>query len=481
MGTTEDLLAYVNANMPLRPILWKWDNPDVAYDGDPNDGGAPTILNLSPAGTFYTQSTGERWIKEVIGAWGVSDASSLNYVTFTVDPVLGDDANDGITAPIKTLLRASQMVHGKHGIRFLLKAGIHRITDVYQLPSSPAEAPSEVCFGSISSTVTLQGEVAIDDTFVVLSQVNNIITKDGSSSDWTPGEHVGRYIYWTLNFGPPYGVFSFRVPIINNTATELEVAAYDTWPPGAPPAVASSVDITHPTTIIKPPISGSGFDNALKTEGFVYYRDIEFDGEDGLWIFADYNKQPGSIRIEGCTFKDVTYGLQTTSFLNITSCHFKNMTYGAILYYYGARLQYCHAEGCDNLVRVELGAILSFYGVISLKDGTRLLRIGDGAQMPSLNAATFKLDGVTDFCQMDGDGLIQSGDLEFVPGFESVTRYGFYLVGSRNRLELHDTGASTLVTPTSYFRINADLLSAADYLLDDANVEFPRRNEIQDI
>lgn len=72
MTQLDDLQTYVNENMPLRPIQFRWDNPLVAYDGDPNDGGAPTILGLSPAGTFYLQSDETRWRKEIGGNWALN-------------------------------------------------------------------------------------------------------------------------------------------------------------------------------------------------------------------------------------------------------------------------------------------------------------------------------------------------------------------------------------------------------------------------
>ena len=48
MGAFED---FVTTELPLRPALLI--HSDVGYDGDPNSGSAPAVIQGSPVGTFY--------------------------------------------------------------------------------------------------------------------------------------------------------------------------------------------------------------------------------------------------------------------------------------------------------------------------------------------------------------------------------------------------------------------------------------------
>lgn len=97
MGTPFE--NFVNTELPRRPaLLTQWL---TSYDGDPNDGMAPLVIQNSPIGTFYLQTTGSvLWQRktssatswEVVGG-GSSAATTLVSATVYVCPptvVVGD-------------------------------------------------------------------------------------------------------------------------------------------------------------------------------------------------------------------------------------------------------------------------------------------------------------------------------------------------------------------------------------------------------
>jgi hypothetical protein len=144
MSQLDDLQAYTNANMPLRSIHWRWDNPDVAYDGDPNDGGAPTILDLSPPGTKYLQSNNTRWLKNIDGSWSMDATSTADSPKLATQEAFVITVDSGGTDPNPALRVTSQAEANAHG-NFLTVGGAlgalysillkHRVT--IQLPSGP--------------------------------------------------------------------------------------------------------------------------------------------------------------------------------------------------------------------------------------------------------------------------------------------------------------------------------------------------------
>jgi hypothetical protein len=96
MAVVDDLLAYVNLELPRRIV--RLSTTVAGYDGDPNDGSAPAILQGSPDGTYYQQETPRGlWRKDGSGAadWIKVDladlsGSTLENLTFPVD-LLGAD------------------------------------------------------------------------------------------------------------------------------------------------------------------------------------------------------------------------------------------------------------------------------------------------------------------------------------------------------------------------------------------------------
>jgi hypothetical protein len=90
MTQLDDLQAYVNLELPRRTVLLTVTI--TGYDGDPNDGGAPAIINNAPVGTYYLQETPETmWRKNASGIWIESEALpspvvTATDITVTIDP-----------------------------------------------------------------------------------------------------------------------------------------------------------------------------------------------------------------------------------------------------------------------------------------------------------------------------------------------------------------------------------------------------------
>jgi hypothetical protein len=86
---------YVQAELPRRPTLLT--TAYDGFDGDPNSGGAPTIVQNAPLGTFYLRLTGNVLYQKTSatpGTWqtvGTSGVASGSAKVFTVPtPVIAD-------------------------------------------------------------------------------------------------------------------------------------------------------------------------------------------------------------------------------------------------------------------------------------------------------------------------------------------------------------------------------------------------------
>lgn len=271
MTQLDDLQGYTNANMPLRPIQWRWDNSDVAYDGDPNDVAAPPILDLSPPGTLYLQSNNSRWLKNIDGSWAASDPSLFRNegAEIYVD-LAGDDANPGtLAAPIRTIYEATLRTPllGKAAVH--LSAGTHVLTD-----NSAIERHTVI---QSLSDLEIFGATPTIESFTVASVSENVITKDGSTPDWTIDEFRGKRIS-VSPWGPPW---TYRIPILSNTADTLTVCVvYDTMTDGTflPPVPGEVIPITSNASVIaSSPTNPSSQYSNLYCNGSVTFNDIDFD------------------------------------------------------------------------------------------------------------------------------------------------------------------------------------------------------------
>lgn len=83
----------------------------TSYDGDPNSGSAPAILQGAPKGTWFLQQTGDIWWRKRTSAADSWVVANLNATFEDVDMYVraadGDDSNPGTSAsPLETLVEA---------------------------------------------------------------------------------------------------------------------------------------------------------------------------------------------------------------------------------------------------------------------------------------------------------------------------------------------------------------------------------------
>ena len=159
MTQLDDVQNFANENFPLRAITYLASNPLVAFDGDPNSGGAPLILQNAAVGTFYLRETpieiyrklspgSTTWVLQGDGSGGASPifinenmVLPVDYNDVSaVDPPPGtswttqQEADDFLTANsatnfkhIKPLWDALAFFFGPGiSVDFDMAAGIHR-------------------------------------------------------------------------------------------------------------------------------------------------------------------------------------------------------------------------------------------------------------------------------------------------------------------------------------------------------------------
>lgn len=76
---------FVNRELPRRSA--HLTQAITGYDGDPNDGGAPAIIQSAPLGTWFHEASEDRWWRKLnSGAWelgGGGGAGAPTAVSFT--------------------------------------------------------------------------------------------------------------------------------------------------------------------------------------------------------------------------------------------------------------------------------------------------------------------------------------------------------------------------------------------------------------
>lgn len=101
--------AFTNKELPLKRTLLKSSAPDVLYDGDPNDGGAPAIIQNSPLGTWYHREADDTFWKRHLTVWVVEIVGRTRTLEAMVIPV---DFNDGsaIDPPSDEILDSQSVI-----------------------------------------------------------------------------------------------------------------------------------------------------------------------------------------------------------------------------------------------------------------------------------------------------------------------------------------------------------------------------------
>jgi hypothetical protein len=469
----DDLLAYNNANFPLRPIQWRWDNPDVGYDGDPNDSAAPPILGLTPAGSTYLESNGTRWLKQVSGLW-------VNHVPWSadleiyVDPA-GDDDNPGsATNPIASIAEAITRVAAGGRTTIFLSAGVHN------LPNQGWTRDRTVLSGE---NVSVDGHINVLESFTVASMATNVITAQGSPG-WTINEHVGKQLRWEY-FGPAWPDWYYGWWILSNTADTLTVAMTTTLLGGfiSPPGAGTSLDIVELDSVITP-TNGNDPYSRFHYEGGVTFRDIHFDGTlattgttswtggaEAMFRFCKITDYTGGfggivdfgrIYVLGCHFKDCDVAVSVTQFGQLYFDNFFEDCAVAIdalnkCFIHLSSQSYVWAKNCPVVIALDQGAT-----VYDQSQGVWLDNVGKYGVLAT------------------GSNYIKS--VIGLSGFDATKRdantYVYEVTGPNCTMSMRDSSQITVGPDADFFRVDGVSYSLATYIADGANAEFPNNTRV---
>jgi hypothetical protein len=224
------------------------------------------------------------------GIRGVARQESLesgDYRELVVDPVLGNDDNDGYMAPIKTLYELFQRLAARTFMKgnyyanqpfVRLKAGTHdfvagMIPDPYNyiiMTTGNAQI-----FGEWSAPLAsfLLDSVAGDTTRW---------SKPAGDASWTVDEWAGKWIRIPATYPPPVGAppewFFEYYPILSNTTHELTLGSVFSpigWYPV--PALGSTIEIVEMTSIVTSSDSWGGFFQGQGAQGYgLTWQNIKF-------------------------------------------------------------------------------------------------------------------------------------------------------------------------------------------------------------
>jgi len=238
------------------------------------------LATADPAGTLaYAADKGNFWFRRASTWQRIPNPHVVRRETgpyqITVDPVLGDDSewNDGKTTPLKTLdalfarlpVADHQATAGVADVatapvvRVLLKGGAH------SFGAAGEWLPIDL------SNVFFYGEASDLHTFAIdsYSDGDMVVHQAPGNPAWVVDEHVGRVLRVSIDYGPPWGVYTYEYFIIANTTHSLTV----NWGTGAPTyiPIGTSVTIAEMTSRIVGPATFllQGTNGARFASGFV--------------------------------------------------------------------------------------------------------------------------------------------------------------------------------------------------------------------
>jgi hypothetical protein len=473
MTQLDDLQGYVNNNMPLRPAQLRWDNPDVSYDGDPNDGGAPTIFSNAPAGTVYLQSDDTRWRKKAAGFWSLATdggGGPSTSVELWVDPA-GDDSNPGTeTEPLATLYEATLRIPLLGNSTIYLSAG------TFELPNWQGTNTRTVLR---SNNLTVYGTIETIESFTVDSTTGNVITAQGSPG-WSVDEHKDRFIRHII-YGTTYA--SFR--ILSNTADTLTVAISTPAIGGYThaPTNGTVLAICENASVIGPG-SDPYYSSYLYYAGVVTFRNVCFDGSTGsgggrcgvtgqpyskgtfigcdfLHWSADGVVGFGCLAVAGCRFDDCYEGVLADQFSTVNSDNvFQNGTVGITARTGMLWLNHGCGAWMENMYCYLLTSLEGFVD----DGGTRIWVEGSCAQYAIVRASGRYNKSAYALIGWPGKDTFTSRVI-------AMEEFGAY-VG------LFNSALSTLKPDATFFRIIATNYSLSEYIANGADADFPGGNRV---
>lgn len=296
MTQLDDLQTYVNFELPRRGVVY---NPTTAaYDGDPNDGGAPAVLQNCPAGTSYLQGIPPQlWDKVTSGSdtWvrRTDDIdvtqSALNIPIDYNDPTAVDPdpgvilySQAFVTAYLSAAGASSfkhiMAVHDalptdiKHAVTFTLAAGVHR-------PRS-GETSGHAWY--------LAGKRYSEDGALIITGSTTYETYSGLTG-LTVQSYASAGNPKLVFSGTPFAGLSLKgyhavsssgqvLAVHDNTDSELYVC--DAWSP-TPVAGVDTIQVGMPGTVLRnslTDLAGSGmYDFVFRAECNITMTDIRLD------------------------------------------------------------------------------------------------------------------------------------------------------------------------------------------------------------
>jgi hypothetical protein len=274
----DDVQQFANDNFPLRAILRKSTDADVAYDGDPNDVAAPAILDNAPVGTKYFRASINTTYRRLSNAWIETSkpVTSADPFELFVDPA-GDDSNNGLTpgTAFETIARATESIplYGDGTVN--LSAGHHKLKNGNGLGPGGGNATLNIV--QAFRNVDILGTLSVSQTVNVLSIFENVLTV---SDTLVVNALRGKAVQWTQ------GVLRERW-IISNTVNTITVAAHVSAFGGNQNIPTGSIDVVQLDTRVTPPDTNSNaFYNRLQFDGNPVFKHIDFDGNNGTGGFG---------------------------------------------------------------------------------------------------------------------------------------------------------------------------------------------------
>jgi hypothetical protein len=266
---------YVNTELPRRSALLT--NAITSYDGNPNDGGAPDIIQNSPLGTYFREETNTKWWRKNETVWEEVIIGSYDLIrtaeefTITVDSVSGvipaesitihDQSESDAFGSFKYLQHAIDAIPPiiNHSVTVDLLAGEHRSpgdnfgdSSAFWVPKGYISEAQGWSFTDpsfrefLQPAIVIQGALSDAETGIAGTFATRSFTR--SSGTWTVSEHQGRYIRVTSGTN-----LAHKVYIIDNDTTTLYFQDYFGLSGGA-----ATISIYDLASQIVPRLPGGG-------------------------------------------------------------------------------------------------------------------------------------------------------------------------------------------------------------------------------
>ncbi len=458
MTQLDDLQAYTNLELPRRTVLLTV--AITGYDGDPNDGGAPAVITGSPAGTVYLRETPSPTLYDKLvagaGAWverGAVAGALTNPTPYTiyVDPVSGDDANDGLTTgtAIETIAEmVTRLPLIPNGISVELMAGNHALPGVAQLRTLNAGGED----------LNIYGKMTTLDTFDVLTVVDNVITASGSPG-WTIGEFIGKKVDFK-NLGGNGAAYwqSTAYIIVANTANSIAVAVTPASKGGSVsmPVPTDTIDITdHETKIV-----GPSYIEILSGKPF-FYR-VEWDG--GGTVFQAVRSEISSLGfIWDSTFKGLDSATRLDGDQSFNTCLFDTCTgYGIGAFGFQAISGDCVYKDCSVGIQCAGVAELGFGKTSWVLSTGLLLEMQRGSRCRDLGANVWVEGGgvytPSSYVRIDPSSSYAKTNaalVAFVAGKDTF-EYVFRIQDGPGNISLFDSSSTDLIGSIAHFRMDEE-------------------------